>query len=171
MGGSSWEFSAADAPWHNGATEALVKTVKRCLKTVIGEQVLSFSELQTVFYEVFQIVNQRPIGRKPTEPDDDVYLSPNDLLLGRSSANVPQGPFKERCSNKHRLDFIQSIVQQFWKRWIRDVFPNLVIQPKWHVEKRNVRVNDVVLIQDTNELRGKYKSVSSLRCIPAKMER
>ena len=37
------------------------------------------------------------------------------------------------------------------------MFPNLVIQPKWHVEKRNVRVNDVVLIQDTNELRGKYK--------------
>ena len=50
-----------------------------------------------------------------------------------------------------------SIVQNFWNRWVRDVFPNLVIQPKWHIEKRNVKVDDVVLIQDTNELRGRYK--------------
>ena len=157
VGGSSWEFTAADAPWHNGATEALVKTSKRALHTIIGDSVLSFSELLTVFYEAAQLVNQRPIGRKPTDPSDGSYICPNDLLLGRASAHVPQGPFKQRCSDKYRFYFIQELIDQFWKRWIRDVFPNMIIQPKWHVEKRNVCIDDVVLIQDSNELRGKYK--------------
>ena len=123
-------------------------------KVVIGDQVLSFSELQTTLFEVSQIVNQRPIGRIPTETDDDKYICPNDLIIGRASPNVPQGPFKDRQSLKHRFDFIQRLVNQFWKRWYRDVFPNLIIRQKWHVDERNIKVNDVVLIQDSNALRG-----------------
>ena len=41
-----WSFPPADAPWYNGATEALVKTTKRALNAAIGENVLSFSEFQ-----------------------------------------------------------------------------------------------------------------------------
>ena len=126
-------------------------------KVVIGDQVLSFSELQTTLFEVSQIVNQRPIGRILTETDDDKYICPNDLIIGRASPNVPQGPFKDRQSLKHRFDFIQRLVNQFWKRWYRDVFPNLIIRQKWHVDERNIKVNDVVLIQDSNALRGNYK--------------
>ena len=33
--GSDWEFCAPDAPWMNGATEALVKSVKKALHTII----------------------------------------------------------------------------------------------------------------------------------------
>ena len=91
--GTTWSFSPADAPWHNGSTEALVKTTKRALNATIGEQVFTFSEFQTVMFEVAQIVNQRPIGRKPTSPHEGPYLCPNDLLLGRSTASIPQGPY------------------------------------------------------------------------------
>jgi hypothetical protein len=157
VGGSNWTFTTADAPWMNGATEALVKSVKRALHTIIGDQVLTFSEFQTVMYEAAQLVNQRPIGRHPTHPDDGSYLCPNDLLLGRATSHVPQGPFKERTSNKHRFDFLQCVVNQFWKRWTRDLFPSMIIQPKWHVEKRNVAVGDVVMIQDSNAFRGSYR--------------
>ena len=65
--GLHWKFTAADAPWKNGCSESLVKSVKKAIKGVIGEQVLMFSELQT-------------------EPGDD--LSPNHLMLRRSSARV-----------------------------------------------------------------------------------
>ena len=37
------------------------------------------------------------------------------------------------------------------------MFPSLVIQPKWHVARRNVMVGDVVLLQDSNVLRGEWK--------------
>ena len=74
-----------------------------------------------------------------------------------AQSHVPQGPFKERCSMKYRLDFVEKLVQHFWNRWTRDIFPNLVIEQKWHVDRRNVEKDDVVLMQDKSSLRGQYK--------------
>ena len=155
--GTEWNFSPADAPWYNGAVEALVKTTKRALNVSVGESVLSFSELQTCMFEAAELVNQRPIGNHPSDPSDGVYLCPNDLLLGRASSSIPEGPFQERSSHRYRLDFVQQIVSAFWKRWVREVFPNLVICPKWHTERRNLKAGDIVLMQDDNALRGKWK--------------
>ena len=155
--GFKWTFSPADAPWYNGAAEALVKTVKRALTTAIGDQVLTYSELQTCMFEAAQLVNQRPIGIKPCDPNQGTYLSPNDLILGRSSPDIPQGPFKERSSFRHRFDFLQQLVDAFWKRWSREVFPSLVVYPKWHTERRNVTVGDIVVFQDGNCIRGEWR--------------
>ena len=69
-----WKFTPADAPWQNGISEALIKTIKRTLKLTIGDNILTFSELQTVYFEVANLVNERPIGRHPTSPDDGSYL-------------------------------------------------------------------------------------------------
>ena len=55
--GVEWKFSPADAPWYNGASEALVKTIKRALSAAIGENVMTFSELQTCMLEAAQLVN------------------------------------------------------------------------------------------------------------------
>ena len=43
--GTEWIFAQASAPWYNGATEALVKSVKRALNAMIGENVMTFNEL------------------------------------------------------------------------------------------------------------------------------
>ena len=99
------------------------------LSTAFRDQVLSFVELQTCMYETAQLVNQRPIGISHAEPNQGTYLCPNDLLPGRSSSAVPQGPFKERASASCRLDFIQMIVSAFWKKWTREVFLSLVLSP------------------------------------------
>ena len=165
--GTKWIFSPGNAPWYNGATEALVKSVKRALNAVGGEHIFCFNEYQTLLYEAAQLVNQRPIGLKPKKPNDGSYLCPNDLILGRATTDVPQGPFKERCSHKYRLDFVEKVVQCFWKRWTREVFPSLVIYPKWHVERRNVQIGDVVLIDDANEIRGKWKMGKVVEVIPS----
>ena len=80
--GMEWKFVPADAPWQNGASEALVKSVKKAITVAVGESVMTFSELQTVCYEAANLVNERPVGRHPTSPEDGTYLYPNDLLLG-----------------------------------------------------------------------------------------
>lgn len=165
--GTEWSFSPADAPWYNGAAESLIKTVKRSLATAIGEQIMSFSELQMCLYEAAQLVNQRPIGMKFIG-QSQTYLSPNDLLLGRATADVPQGPFKERASNAYRFDFLQQIVNAFWKRWIREVFPSMVVEPKWHVEQRNLKEGDVVLMQDANAVRGEWRKAVVVKPIISK---
>ena len=93
--GMQWKFIMSAAPYQNGCAEALVKTCKRALKKVVGSQVLTPFELYTVLLEVANLVNQRPIGRIPNDPDDGSYICPNDILLGHASSEVPQGPFKE----------------------------------------------------------------------------
>lgn len=120
----------------------------------IGESTLTFSQLQTACYESSNLVNERPIGRHPTSPDDGTYLCPNDLLLGRATPWVPSGPFRQASNPKHRYEFVQRIVDAFWKKWIRDFFPSLIVQQKWHTARRNVMVGDVVLMQDANQVRG-----------------
>ena len=43
--GLQWFFSSADAPWQNGTSEALIKSVKRAITLAIGDGTLTFSEL------------------------------------------------------------------------------------------------------------------------------
>ena len=93
-------FYPADAPWINGVTKALVKSTKKVLNAAVGDQIMDFSELQTVMYEAAQIVNQRLIGKHPTHPYDGSYLCPNDLLLCRSSPEVPQRPVQAKSQQQ-----------------------------------------------------------------------
>ena len=39
----------------------------------------------------------------------------------------------------------------------RDYFPSLLIRSKWHVQKRNIAIGDIVIIQDSNTVRGEWK--------------
>ena len=155
--GLQWEFTTADAPWQNGVSESLIKSIKKAITIVIGQNVMTFSELQTVCFEAANLVNERPIGRHPTSPDDGSYLCPNDLILGRSTSRVPSGPFSESANPRHRFEFVQNIVTCFWNKWTRDFFPSLIVQQKWHTSQRDVRVGDIVLIQDSNQIRGNWK--------------
>ena len=92
--GMEWKFSNPESPSHNGCAEALVKSCKSALKKGIGDQILTAFELYTYLLESENLVDQRPIGRMPKDPDDGSYLCTNDMLLGRATSEVPQGPFK-----------------------------------------------------------------------------
>ena len=113
--------------------------------------------MQTVLYESANIVNERPIGTTLTSIQDGTYLSPNDILLGRSSNKVPAGLFEMTTNSRRRLYFVQRIVDAFWKKWIGSYFPSLLERPKWHHAKRNMCVGDVVLIQDKSLRRSQWK--------------
>ena len=128
--GFDWELSSLDAPWQNGCSEALVKSVKKAIKNAIGSQILMFSELMTVFYEVGNLENERPIGRQPKDPDDGSCLSHNHLLLGRATPRIPSRPFREMIDLNNCHEFVLRIVDAFWKRWTRDYFPSLLISDK-----------------------------------------
>ncbi|XP_062586321.1 uncharacterized protein LOC134247947 [Saccostrea cucullata] len=150
-------IKSADAPWENGCSESLIKSVNRCLQIAVGDSILTFSELQTVLFEAANLINERPIGTKVCDPNEGTYLCPNDLLLGKSTVRVPQMQMEERCNPRLRWKFIQQLVDTFWKRWIRDYFPTLIVRQKWHTSRRNLKQGDLVLVQDTNLIRGKWK--------------
>ena len=125
-------------------------------------------KLYTCLLEVSNLINQRPIGRIPNDPDDGSFLCPNDIPLGRSSTMVPQGPFKDTKNPRKRVEFIQKIVGSFRKRWSRDVFPTLVPRRKWNTARRNVRVDDIVVVQDSNAIGGNWTTGRIVSVYPGK---
>ena len=48
------------APWWGGLFEHLIKSMKRCLKKMIGKSKLSYEELLTAVSEVETIMNSHP---------------------------------------------------------------------------------------------------------------
>ena len=73
--------------------------------------------MQTILYEIANIVNDRPIGTTPTSVEDGSYLCPNDMMLGRSSNVVPSGDFELTVNSRRRLYFVQRLTDAFWKKW------------------------------------------------------
>ena len=56
-----------------------------------------------------------------------------------------------------RFLLVQAITSQFWKIWIKLYFPTLIIQQKWHTQKRNLRPGDVCVLQDKSLYRGEWR--------------
>ena len=52
---------------------------------------------------------------------------------------------------------MQSLVESYWNKWVRNYFPSLLVQQKWHHGKRNIEVGDIVIIQDKKAPRGTWK--------------
>ena len=103
------------------------------------------------------MLNERPIGRHPTSPDVGHYLCPNNFLLGRATTRVPHGPFKEYVNNRQRFELVQLIASGFLEKMVNNYFPSLIVRQKWHTGHRSIAIGDIVLIQDTNAIRGQWK--------------
>ena len=167
--GLTWTFTkSSDAPWENGCCESLIRLIKRSLTMAIGDSILTFSELQTTFFEIANLLNERPIGRKPgMDPLNGPYLSPNDLLLGRTGINPPQGNWAETSRLASRFLYLQSIVTAFWRKWYRDYFSSMIVQQKWYIKQRNFQVGDIVLIQEDKPIRGSWKLAEVIKIEPS----
>ncbi|KAL9977451.1 hypothetical protein ACROYT_G014855 [Oculina patagonica] len=132
-----------------------------CRKKVVEDLILyclTTSQGEKLCYEAADLLNERPIGQHPTSPDDTY-----DLLLGRSTSKIPNGPFTYSTDPRRRFEFIQMVTDNFWKKWTRDYFPSLLIQQKWHTAHKILKEGDVVLIQDSNLIRSQLK-LGKLNC-------
>jgi hypothetical protein len=83
--GMEWEFcKSASAPWQDGWCEALIKSVKVCLSSIIGSNVMTFAELQTVMFEVAYYIDERPVGLKKQWPKRRKLFVPKRLTSWQS---------------------------------------------------------------------------------------
>ena len=153
----------AASPHQNGVTEIMVKMCKGVMSSMmdaIGTYILNLNELFTLVKEAANLVNERPISLKPNLQTDPAYLSPNSLMLGRSCDRTNAGPFQCKAdfaqdpnSDRTRYLLVQSITNQFWKKWTTTYFPTLLRRAKWHHTQRNLCVGDVCILRDSNALR------------------
>lgn len=73
------------------------------------------------------LINSRPLGYPSNNPNDLQPLTPNHVILGQETASVPQGPYRETRNLCKCYEFVQLLVNHFWK--IKDVV--LLMDSSW----------------------------------------
>ena len=168
--GTKWIFSEKGCPWRNGSAEATVKLAKETLAHQLqSQQSLDWSELDSTFCQVADIINNRPLGVFHSE-EDYHQICPNDLLLGRTHrpSHLPDLVEEESVDVKKILSQREELVDRWWKEWQRKVFPTLIPRKKWHQQSRNVRPGDVVLIQYQGHVKTVWRLGKILEVFPDK---
>ena len=108
--------------------------------------------------EVEAIINSRPLTMTSSDAKDPLPLTPNQILTTKTSIVLPPpGKFQRNdVYMRRRWRRVQYLCNLFWTRWKREYLPALQERPKWHQERRNLQVNDVVLIKDESTSRNEW---------------
>ena len=59
----------------------------------------------------------------------------------------PGSFFRPDLYNRRQWRRVQHLADEFWSRWRKELLSTLETRLKWTTEKRNFKVNDIVLIQ------------------------
>ena len=122
---------------------------------MLHQNTLDDEGLATFMCEVKGILNGRPITPVSDDPRDLEALTPNHLLLYRSTAALAPGLFSAADSySRKRWKIVQHLATQFWHRWKKEYVLSLQIRQKWSSVQRNLRKNDLVLLVDNDTPRN-----------------
>lgn len=75
------------SPWLGGFYKRLNQIIKPSLRKVLGNAKLKLDEINTIFIEVENILNSRPLTYLP-EKNYDVVITPYHMMYGRSILNI-----------------------------------------------------------------------------------
>jgi len=123
--------------------------VKYHLKRVVGNTTLTFEEFQTVLCQIEACLNSRPLYAISSEPSDLHPLTPGHFLIGRPLTTIPEPSLLDiRVNRLNRWQLCQRVVQYFWKRWSAEYLTLLQQRHKWAQKSPNLKLDDLVLIND-----------------------
>ena len=163
-----WSFNTPKAPWQGRFFERLVKSVKRCLKKILGQSCVTYEELLTVLMEIECVLNSRPLTYVSTE-DLQEPLMPSHLICGRRILSVPaedvadlKDPDWNTTSEDlmRRAVYLQSLISKFWNRWSKEYLLELRESHRNAVRDsstREIRVGELVMVHNKNQRRGLWK--------------
>ena len=96
----------------------------------MAETSLTFAELQVVLARAADIANNRPVSVRSLNEGDLQAVTPNMLLLGRTSTIANDKVVEEKEDEEqmlpHRLAYLNELLDAWWAQWNQQVFPNLV---------------------------------------------
>uniref|UniRef100_A0A8D8SBS8 Integrase catalytic domain-containing protein n=1 Tax=Cacopsylla melanoneura TaxID=428564 RepID=A0A8D8SBS8_9HEMI len=148
-----WKFSPPSAPHMSGIWESGVKCVKTHLYRVIGTQILTYEELNSIFIMIEGVLNSKPLCKLSTDDSSEpVALTPAHFLTFQPLAHLPaRDVLSEPANRLTRYQLLDQMVQSFWKRWSNEYLHTLQVRSKWtkHADS-SITVGTVVLIKQDN---------------------
>ena len=159
-----WQFNLDRASWYGGIFERLIKSVKTCLKKVIGRARLIYDELLTVIVECETIINSRPLTFVYSD-DVEEPLTPGHLLHGRSILSLPEVADVtvqelNREGMTRRAKYLSTLLVHFWRRWKKEYPVGLREYHRMkslNAEQEVIQEGDVVSIHDSTLKKGFWR--------------
>ena len=129
-----------------GVWERIIRSIRKILRALLRQQVIPDEMLQTLKSEIQGILNSRPLTPVSSDPKDLDPLTPNHLLLFKANPNLPPGYFCKDVYSKRRWKQVQYLADIFWKRWLKEYLPTLLMREKWINPRRCLTPGDLVFI-------------------------
>lgn len=150
--GINWYFSPPRSPHFGGLWEAAVKAFKLHFYRIVGEELFTYEQFNTLIIEIEAILNSRPLTPLSSDPNDLTALSPCHFLIGDSLYSSPESDLLDVKSN--RLSFwqhVQKVKQHFWSRWHKEYLQILHTRKKWHLgDSTSFKKGTLVVIREDN---------------------
>uniref|UniRef100_A0A8D9ARL7 Integrase catalytic domain-containing protein n=1 Tax=Cacopsylla melanoneura TaxID=428564 RepID=A0A8D9ARL7_9HEMI len=149
-----WTFNPPAASNFGGLWEAGIKSAKHHFRRVIGSQLLTLPEFESLACRIEAILNSRPLLDLSPDPSDNVdYLSPGHFLIGTSLLSPPEEDSTQVPMNRlSRWRLIQRASQSFWKVWSSSYLQSLTPRNKWYNNDTTPKVGDLVLLPKLHQL-------------------
>ncbi len=151
--GIEWVLVPTGGQHFNGQAERMIGLIKMQIWQSFEGKKYSYEETITILQEAARVVNSRPLACNPWA--ESRPLCPEDLMLGRAGPGLPVVPFGQQLTKRFKM--VQQAKEEFWNRWVKEVFPLLLKQQKWFKYKRDARVGDVFLRKDVTAAGQTYK--------------
>lgn len=145
-----WHFNPPGGSHFGGIFETAIKSTKIHLKRVIGDHILTYEELLTLLIQIEAILNSRPICAQSAETLDP--LTPFHFILGQVPTQIPTDMqiAETETSRLSHWQQIERMRQHFWKRFHSEYLTSLHQRNKWIEQRKNIKLNDIVVIRDEN---------------------
>ena len=156
-----WNFHPPLASHHGGHYERLIRSVRKILRGITSEQVMTEDNLVTSMCEVERILNDRPLMPVSADCHDMPPLTPSNILLGRphgssnNSYSLYGKEFSEReVGPRQYHKQVEYFADVFWARLMKEYIPLLQTRQKWLQPCRNLSENDLILMTGEGSKRG-----------------
>lgn len=155
-----------------GVWERQIRTIRSVLSAILDRsgKRLDSASLRTFLYEVMAIVNSRPITVEYlNDPTAIEPLTPNHFLTMKSCIlSPPPGHFvSEDLYLRKRWRQVQFLANEFWARWKNEYLLNLQQRQVWYRERRNTKVNDIVILREDGSPRNQWKLAKVAEVYPS----
>ena len=165
--GITWDFNPPGSPHMGGVWERIVRVVKQVMYSMIKNTVLTDFQLATIFTEIENIRNNRPLTYVSDNIDDFEPLTPNHFLVGKYNSEISTND-NEDISSRKRWKQVQAITKQFWNRWTQEYLPTLQTRKKWKNQEENIKPGTLVLLREEVLRRNKWPLGRILDVYPGK---
>ena len=151
--------------------ERQIRTVRSVLSALLernGPQ-MKDEALRTFMCETEAVVNSRPLTAESiTSPGSAEALTPNHFLTLKTKVVLPPpGVFKSAdLYSRKWWRRVQHPTNEFWCRWKKEFLLSLQERQKWIRLRKNLQVNDIVIVKEDDIPRNQWRVCRVLGVLP-----